>query len=120
MNNNRIISSLCYFSIFFAGFILPLIVFLIVKEKDVQKHAKAALISHLLLYIPSIVGIIIFAIISASNGNATDETVAVFGFGVITLFILLGLFMLAIVIWNIYRGIKVLNTNTEEATYYGK
>lgn len=120
MNNNKIISSLCYFSIFFAGFILPLIVFLVVKEKDVRKHAKSALISHLLLYVPSIVGLIIFIIMTASNGNASEQTIAVFSVGVIILFILLALFMLAILIWNIYRGIKVLNTDTEEAAHYEK
>lgn len=115
MENNRIISSLCYFSIFFAGFILPLIVFLVIKEQEVKKHAKAALISHLLLYLPALIGFVIFFFISLSAPSTTDDSMALFGFGMIILFILFALFTLAIVIWNIYRGIKVLNTNSEEA-----
>lgn len=115
MENNRIISSLCYFSIFFAGFILPLIVFLVIKEQEVKKHAKAALISHLLLYLPAVIGLLIFFFISISTPSQNNDSLALFGFGMIILFILFGLFTLAIVIWNIYRGIKVLNTNSEEA-----
>lgn len=115
MENNRIISSLCYFSIFFAGFILPLIVFLVIKEQEVKKHAKAALISHLLLYLPTLIGFVILFFISLSAPSSSDNVMALFGIGMILLIILFALFMLAIVIWNIYRGIKVLNTNSEEA-----
>lgn len=112
-NNNRIIASLCYFSIFFAGFILPLIVFLAVPEQSVKKHAKAALISHLFLVIPSIlvfIGIIFFGTLSDSPPSG-DAAVVI----TIVLFIVLALFSLAIMIWNIYRGIKVLNTEEKEA-----
>lgn len=108
MENNRIISSLCYFSIFFAGFILPLIVWLIIKDHEVRQHAKAALLSHLLLYVPLILGVIIFfafGVIGAMN-NSSGYTFAI---SIIIFYILFALFALAIVIWNIYKGIKVLN-----------
>ncbi len=107
--NNRILSSLCYFSIFFAGFILPLIVMLVVKDRDVKKHATHALISHLLLYVPAVIFFIILATMGIfASAEMSDSTGAALGIGVIIFIIFMALFSLAIVIWNIVRGIQVL------------
>lgn len=109
MENNRIISSLCYFSIFFAGFILPLIVWLVIKDKEVRYHAKSALISHLLLYVPLLLGtlgLIIFGAFDSTTSTGSGDIMLV---TIVIFYILFALFSLAIVIWNIYKGIKVLN-----------
>lgn len=118
MENNRVISALCYFSVFFAGFILPLVVLLIVKDREVKKHASHALISHLLLYIPAFIfaiGLMITGFIT-SDAPATESGSATLAIGVIGLIIALGVLSLAIIIWNVYRGIKVL-TSKEDITY---
>ncbi|MBQ0139951.1 MAG: DUF4870 domain-containing protein [Kurthia sp.] len=112
MENNRIISSLCYFSIFFAGFILPLIVWLVIKDTEVRYHAKSALLSHLLLYVPLLIGglaLVLFGFLNYDSSPPGDLMAIVS----IVFVIFIALFSLAIVIWNIYRGIKVLNN--EEA-----
>ncbi|MFJ8263774.1 DUF4870 domain-containing protein [Rummeliibacillus sp. NPDC094406] len=116
MDNNRILSALCYFSIFFAGFILPLIVYFVSTDQDVKRHAKRAFISHLLLIIPTIFGVIIFIatiaaspfsyemnIMNESSGNGTFLVILWFVFVIVEVIISLVVF-----IWNIIQGIKVL------------
>lgn len=104
MNSNdsgKIISALCYFSIFFAGFILPFIVYFIVDNKEVKKHAKHAFISHLipLVTIPILV-------IGGITSGLGEVVVGVLIFGIILTFIL----NIIVVIWNVVKGIQVLRS----------
>ncbi|WP_102693941.1 DUF4870 domain-containing protein [Rummeliibacillus pycnus] len=116
MDNNRILSSLCYFSIFFAGFILPLIVYFVTTDRDVKGHAKRAFISHLLLIIPTVLGIILFIFTIASNPfsyetNIMNESSGAGTFLVIAWFIFViveVVISIAVFIWNIIQGVKVL------------
>ncbi len=117
MDNNRVLSSLCYFSIFFAGFILPLIVYFAANNQEVKSHAKRAFISHLLLLIPTIIGVILFIALlttsaftfdvnvpnELSNGGGTFVIVAWVIFIIVETVL-----SLCVVIWNIIQGIKVL------------
>jgi len=93
MKDYRLLSSLCYFSIFFAGFIFPLIVYFIVKDDDVKYHAKRALISHI---IP------LLTIISLIISLITLSPATIIGFVIIA--VIMNFF---IVVWNIIQGIKV-------------
>ncbi|KUP05217.1 hypothetical protein Q73_12635 [Bacillus coahuilensis m2-6] len=105
MESNKVISSLCYFSIFFAGFIFPLIVLLISQDKKVKRHATGALVSHLIPFLGVvfiIIGVIGDISILAGTGG---ESIPVFFIVGIALAALLGL---VITIWNVYKGIKVL------------
>jgi len=116
LDNNRVLSALCYFSIFFAGFILPLIVYFVSTDQDVKSHAKRAFISHLLLIIPTVIGVILFIatiatspfsyemnIMDESSGNGTFLVILWFVFVIVEVVISLVVF-----IWNIIQGIKVL------------
>ena len=115
LDNNRVLSALCYFSIFFAGFILPLIVYFAANDQEVKRHAKRAFISHLLLLIPTIIGVILFiALIAASpfsyEMSMMDESSSS-AFLVIAwlVFIIVEVVLsLGVVIWNIIQGVKVL------------
>lgn len=100
METNRLVSSLCYFSIFFAGFIFPIAVYFIVDNPEVKQHAKKALLSHLIpvITIPVIVLPLIFA-----GGEPT-----LLAFGGIMMFVIIGAINLGILIWNVVKGIKVL------------
>ncbi|WP_246942634.1 DUF4870 domain-containing protein [Bacillus pinisoli] len=100
-NTNKIISSLCYFSIFFAGFILPIAVYFIVDDREVKHHAKRALFSHIIPVI-TIPVIIMFAIMV--------ETMGTFGISIILGFLLAILINIVVVIWNVIKGIQVLKT----------
>lgn len=124
VNNNRVLSSLCYFSIFFAGFILPIIVFFVTKDPEVKRHAKRAFLSHLLLIAPTIIGVMIFIAFTISfsiqsssyesfglesdglSYTSSGDTFFMIGF---LIFIVLEVILsLAVSIWNIVQGIKVL------------
>lgn len=109
--SNRVLASLNYFSIFFASFLFPLIIWIISKNDFEKYHAKRALISHVIALIPGLFafGAFIFlAITTASIEPYTSNGSYVFG----TEFLVIGaiyLFVLAIImIWNIVQGIKVL------------
>lgn len=101
MDTNKLISSLCYFSIFFAGFIFPIAVYFISDQHEVKEHAKSALLSHLipLITIPIIV---IFTI----SGSIISEG-AVLGIGILMIIVFIGV-NIGVAIWNIIKGIKVL------------
>jgi glycopeptide antibiotics resistance protein len=100
-NNYKLISALCYFSIFFAGFILPIAVYFIVDNREVKDHAKRALLSHLIPLI-TIPIIIMFSIMA--------ETVGGFGIFIIFGFVLAFLITIVVTVWNVVKGIQVLKT----------
>lgn len=91
----RIISSICYFSLFFAPFLFPVVVYFVVKERDVMVHAKRSLLSHLFPLIAISLGIIIVA-----ETEFSTTSIVVCG-------ILFGISSLAVMVWNIIQGIKV-------------
>jgi len=98
MKTNKLISSLCYFSIFFAGFIFPIAVYFVVDNVEVKQHAKVALFSHL---IPIITIPIIF--IPALFVGTIDNIAPFILIVSITIIV-----NIAVAIWNIVKGIKVL------------
>ncbi|SMG18924.1 DUF4870 domain-containing protein [Paenibacillus aquistagni] len=102
MKPSQVLSSLCYFSIFFAPFLFPLLIWLI-ADNEVKDHAKKALWSHI---VPTIV-LIIGMITSFSVGIGSESAVWVSILLVVTygLFILIWLYYF---IWNIVKGLRVL------------
>ncbi|SHG74891.1 DUF4870 domain-containing protein [Virgibacillus chiguensis] len=105
MQPNNILSSLCYFSVFFAPFLFPIIVYF-VAETNVKKHAKSALGMHLVPFI-TVVGLIIVTImLGFSNLSDTVNGGVLIAVGMLAVIINIYYFIL-----NIIRGIKVLNEN---------
>lgn len=104
MNEQKLLSSLNYFSIFFAPFIVPIIIFFITTNDVVKYHAKRALLSHVL---PVALGIILSVVFFLSIAVTIDTNGTVF---IIWLVImgLYGLLSVGITIWNIVQGIRVL------------
>jgi hypothetical protein len=108
VNANKVLASLCYFSIFFAGFIFPIIVYFVTDHPEVKHHAKKALISHL-IPVTTILLFIVSAIFVGWTGGGSDVSFWV-GSGLVWIggFIVAGIVNLVVVIWNIIRGIQVL------------
>ncbi|WP_369902129.1 DUF4870 domain-containing protein [Bacillus manliponensis] len=102
MKANNVLSSLNYFSIFFAPFLFPIIVFFI-TEGEVREHAKKALWTHLIPYVALIVGVVL----AGSIGFGTQNE-AVAGVGMIAAWGISILVSIYYFIWNIVKGIKVL------------
>ncbi|MEH7116437.1 DUF4870 domain-containing protein [Neobacillus vireti] len=105
MESRKVLSSLCYFSIFFAGFIFPLAVYLATGDQETKSHAKKSLVSHLIPLITT--PLIIFAAFHdfTSQPNALPNALPIFT--IISIIVLI-LLWLVIVIWNIIKGVKVL------------
>jgi len=100
MNTNKLLSALNYFSIFFAGIIFPIVVYFVSENKKVKTHAKRALISHLIVFIP--IPFIIFGIF-----QGVGDTMSMFFIVSILAFFVLNLI---VVIWNLVKGIKIIAT----------
>lgn len=107
MEDNRALNALSYFSVIFAPFLVPLIIWILGKNSDVKYHAKRALISHIIpVVLMIILAIVVFvSAIADSASTGTGDTVAL---AMIIGFVVFGLVYLISFIWNIVQGIKVL------------
>ncbi|MFC9541253.1 DUF4870 domain-containing protein [Lysinibacillus sp. NPDC056959] len=109
MENKKILSAFSYLSIFFAPFIVPLVVYFVSKDNDVKSHSLRALISHL---IPVAFGIIFFAvfIFSTLSFNTFEPDSGSSSFLIIWLvsFVIYILASIGIVIWNIIQAVRVI------------
>ncbi|WP_080873537.1 DUF4870 domain-containing protein [Oceanobacillus timonensis] len=107
MEGNKLLSSLCYFSIFFAPFLFPILVWIFGNE-ETKAHAKKALWTHLIPIIAIIIaGSIIVLIRVGQIGQGNPD-----GMLLITTMIAIAVcFIIDIYyfIWNIVKGIKVLS-----------
>lgn len=104
MDTKRILSALCYFSIMFAGILFPLVAYLASEDGDVKFHAKKALMSHLIPLIP--VPLILIAVFIDFNGGTGEFPVFLLSSA-----ILIVILSFIVLVWNLVKGIKVLNTN---------
>jgi predicted ABC-type exoprotein transport system permease subunit len=101
MEVRKIISSLCYFSVFFAPFLFPIVVYFVADEHDMKKHAKASFLSHV---VPALT-FLLFFIVFIPGMPLSGEIIVGWLFLIMILFCLLS-FIIAV--WNVVKGIKVL------------
>jgi len=94
METRHILAALSYFSIFFAGIIVPLVIWLITDDRYVKKHALQALFSHILPY-----SFLIFAAVVFFTGQFLLSIGLILFFAVI---------ILAIAAYNVVMGVRVL------------
>jgi hypothetical protein len=101
METRKVLSGLCYFSIFFAGFIFPLVVYFASGDDITKMHAKKAFLSHLipLILIPFIFLALFF------DASTIQGEVPVF---TIISAVVVVLISLGVTIWNVIKGVKVL------------
>lgn len=109
MENQKFLSALSYLSIFFAPFIVPLVVYFISKDREVKRHSIRALMSHL---IPVAIGIVFFIIFvfstvsfSFTNPSGDDPSFLIIWFVGFAIYLLVSL---GIVIWNIVQAVRVV------------
>ena len=101
-SSSKVLSSLSYFSIFFAPFLLPVLVYVLSKEEDVKHHAKRALVSHIVPLFVIIFGIGFGVVLGLS-------VVDTYSMGtVIISYVTGGLLYVIFFDWNIIQGIKIL------------
>ncbi|WP_423408194.1 DUF4870 domain-containing protein [Heyndrickxia sp. MSNUG] len=106
MDTKRIVSALCYFSIMFAGILFPLVAYFASEDLEVKHHAKKALLSHLIPLIP--LPLILLSIYFEITRGAGEFPVMMFSSAM-----LMVVLSLIVLIWNLVKGIKVLNTKSD-------
>jgi uncharacterized membrane protein len=104
LDSNKVLASLCYFSVFFAGFIFPVIAYFVSDDEYVKHHAKTSLLSHL---IPFATAVFFFFAVVVGGVNQGGFPEAIPGIAFLG-FIMVGMINFIVVIWNIIKGIKVL------------
>lgn len=92
---NKILSSLCYFSVFFAPFLFPIIVYFFSDISEVKHHAKRSFFSHLVPTITVIIAVIFAVILDPFSVR-------------ISLVILTIIVNFIVMIWNVVQGVKIL------------
>ncbi|QQK75882.1 helix-turn-helix domain-containing protein [Salicibibacter cibarius] len=97
-SNRRLLSSLNYFSLFFAPVVFPIIT-IIAGTAEIKKHGKRALVSQLIPAPLYAVMILFLNLITTEQGYLVFEISG-------TIFVMLTL--LGVAIWNVVQGIKVL------------
>ncbi|RFA33403.1 hypothetical protein CAI16_14745 [Virgibacillus dokdonensis] len=95
MKSNYVLSSLCYFSVFFAPLLFPIMVYFLASE-DTKYHAKSAMFIHL---VPAITGIGAFTAFAVDNLSENVTTLLIATVVVINVYY----FILSVV-----KGVKVL------------
>ena len=105
MDNSKGLSALNYFSVFFAPFIVPIIIYFVSSDSEVKRHSIRALLSHVIPFILGIILVIILFIVGVFSVQVNGDKVFVTW---VLLTLGYGLLYLAIVIWNVVQGIKVL------------
>ena len=105
MDNSKGLSALNYFSVFFAPFIVPIIIYFVSSDSEVKRHSVRALLSHVIPFILGIILVITLFIVGVFSMQANGEQIFVTW---VLLTLGYGLLYLAIVIWNVVQGIKVL------------
>jgi predicted Co/Zn/Cd cation transporter (cation efflux family) len=114
LQNNKLLAALCYFSVFFAPLLLPVIIYFITDDREIKFHAKRSLVSHLVPVVLLIAGFVIFTFSMFSFTNRISGIPGEdfgFGFWQFTPFLftlIYGLLFIIIVIWNLIQGVKVL------------
>ncbi|MBB5324289.1 tellurite resistance protein TehA-like permease [Anoxybacillus tepidamans] len=101
MEGNKIVAALCYFSVLFAPFLFPIIVYFVTKHERVKRHARTSLLSHCIpiaLFVFSAIMVIVLGM------SENDAFFAWWLFGMIGG----GIAHVIVAIWNIIKGIKVL------------
>jgi hypothetical protein len=102
MDMKRVLSAFCYFSILFAGILFPLVAYFASEDLEVKQHAKSALLSHLIPLIP--LPLILLSVYYEITMGTGEFPVLVIISG-----ILMAVVGFIVLIWNLVKGIKVLN-----------
>lgn len=107
METNKILSALCYFSIFFAPIILPIVVW-IVGDEESKRHAQKAFWSHIIPVLTVILAFFVVSVVGFTQFLQSDQEIAF----VITMMVAGFICFLVSVfyfIWNIVQGVKILS-----------
>lgn len=119
LDNSKLLSSLSYFSVFFAPLLLPFIVWLVADNQDVKHHSKRALISHLiptvLLVAASLISFFQFFsfrqtstdLLNSPSMFNSSNSIGFWGAAPILFMMMYSFLFVIVLIWNVVQGVKV-------------
>ena len=101
MEGNKLLAALCYFSVFFAPFLFPIIVYFVTKHERVKEHAKKSLLSHL---IPIAIVMMAFGLFFIFTIVGVDGWIGLPFIGIVVG----GIVHVIVIVWNVIKGIQVI------------
>lgn len=112
MSNKKILSALCYFSVFFFPLLLPFVIYMTSDEVDVKFHAKRSFISHMIPVLLLLVGAIIlsFSIFSVEKRMMAlvNHQFDFWSFFPLIFTVTYSVLFIFTFTWNVFQGVKVL------------
>lgn len=112
MANKKMLSALCYFSVFFFPLLIPFVIYMASDEVDVKYHAKRSFISHMIPILLLIIGAIIlsFSIFSVERQMMAfiHQQFDFWVFFPLFFTVIYSILFIFTFSWNIYQGVKVL------------
>lgn len=105
MNNNKILSALCYISLLFAPFLLPLIVYFVIKDPEVKFHAKRALLSH---SIPTFLAILLAIAGFAGVLFTSYDNMNGFVWMMFAMMAIYFILSLIVIVWNFIQAFRII------------
>ncbi|WP_158541115.1 DUF4870 domain-containing protein [Sporosarcina sp. BI001-red] len=119
MDNSKLLSSLSYFSVFFAPLLLPFIVWMVADNRDVKRHSKRALVSHLiptvLLVAASLISFFQFFSIRQTSTEflnspsmvTAPNSIGFWGAAPVLFMMIYSFLFMVVLVWNVVQGVKV-------------
>ncbi|REB05297.1 DUF4870 domain-containing protein [Sporosarcina sp. BI001-red] len=119
LDNSKLLSSLSYFSVFFAPLLLPFIVWMVADNRDVKRHSKRALVSHLiptvLLVAASLISFFQFFSIRQTSTEflnspsmvTAPNSIGFWGAAPVLFMMIYSFLFMVVLVWNVVQGVKV-------------
>ncbi|GAB2556667.1 DUF4870 domain-containing protein [Gracilibacillus alcaliphilus] len=108
MEGNKLLSSLCYFSIFFAPLLFPILVW-IFGDEVTKPHAKKALWTHIIPALTAIAAVLVIGFLGIWQfQNNLENASMVLLISTSIAMVVCFLISLYFLIWNIVKGIQIL------------
>jgi small-conductance mechanosensitive channel len=105
---NKILSSLSYLSIFFMPLLFPVVVFALTSNNNHPEAHRNAITAFWLHLLPSIlIPVAVFLGLLATGQSFSTSNLSTFSLVLFLIVGLIGLVILGMFIYNLYRGIKV-------------
>lgn len=112
MTNKKLLSAICYFSVFFFPLLIPFVVYLASEDTDVKFHATRSFVSHIIPVALLVIGTILFSLsMFTTQQRMTALIQQKYDFWTVAPFLftlIYSLFLLIVLIWNVFQGVKVL------------
>lgn len=112
MTNKKVLSALCYFSVFIFPLLIPFVIYLTSEDREVKAHATRSFVSHIIPMILLVIGLVFFSfsMFTAQRRMTAimQQQVDFWSFAPFLFTVIYSLLFLVVIVWNVFQGVRVL------------